>query len=217
MIATIACMGEAHEQSDPTTIHVRAALEGDEASLSWIVERFSPVLIAQARYRMGRQLAGFCEPEDVVNDVWLRAIPRLKGLTDRGGRFTPAVLAYLSTAVIHRVGELVKRRMRTASKPDGKPGDAERSTPDLMDRVPAEMSGVITRAVRREGHDLILEAIEAMEATDREILLLRGVEQRDTQFAARVLEISPDAVAARYSRALKRLRERFRDSIFEEF
>ena len=36
-----------------TTLHVRQAVAGDLDSQSWIIERFTPLLLAQARYRSG--------------------------------------------------------------------------------------------------------------------------------------------------------------------
>ena len=39
-----------------TTFHVRRAREGDAPSLEWIVNRFAPVLLANARYRLGKGL-----------------------------------------------------------------------------------------------------------------------------------------------------------------
>ena len=44
-----------------TSVHLRRAIDGDETSLDWIVERLTPLLLAQARYRT-TQLLGH-EPD----------------------------------------------------------------------------------------------------------------------------------------------------------
>ena len=62
---------------DLTTFHVRKAVGGDDDSLGWVVTRFSPVLMAQADYRLGAQLRALYDPEDLVADVWAVAIPKL--------------------------------------------------------------------------------------------------------------------------------------------
>lgn len=49
-----------------TTPHVRRAIGGDHASMGWLVERFSPLLLLQAEYRLGRTLRGRFDPEDLV-------------------------------------------------------------------------------------------------------------------------------------------------------
>lgn len=56
----------------------------------------------------------------------------------------------------------------------------------------------------------------ALEGQDREILVLRGIEQYRNQTVAKQLGLSPQAVAMRFSRALDRLRERLPGSVFEE-
>ena len=38
---------------EPTTMHVRRAIDGDRTSLEWLVTRLSPYLRAQASYRLG--------------------------------------------------------------------------------------------------------------------------------------------------------------------
>lgn len=51
------------------------------------------------------------------------------------------------------------------------------------------------------------EAINAMEAIDREVLVLRSFEQLSNVEAARVLQIGESAASNRYIRALKRLKQ----------
>ena len=59
-----------------TTFHVRRAREGDAPSLEWVVNRFAPVLLANARYRLGKGLSKIYDPEAIVNDVWAVALPK---------------------------------------------------------------------------------------------------------------------------------------------
>ena len=51
---------------------------------------------------------------------------------------------------------------------------------------------------------------------DREIILLRGIEELSTKSVAMLLELSPDAVYKRYRRALQKLRARLPGSVFDE-
>jgi len=80
-----------------TTLHVRRAKGGDRDSLAWLADRFSPLLLAQARYRLRGRLARWVQPEDVVQDVWAVALPALPGLEASDGRETPVVLKFLAT------------------------------------------------------------------------------------------------------------------------
>ena len=92
-----------------TTIHVQRAKHGDEASLDWVVRRFTPLLLAQARYRLGASLRTHYDPEDLVSEVWAIALPRLPDLTVRDGRATPVLVKFLATTLLFRVNSLMRK------------------------------------------------------------------------------------------------------------
>ena len=80
-------------ESDPdpdaavqTTLQVRRAMAGDRSSTDWIVQRLSPLLLAQAEYRLGPALRTEIDPADLVAEAWLVALPKLAELTAREGR-----------------------------------------------------------------------------------------------------------------------------------
>jgi DNA-directed RNA polymerase specialized sigma24 family protein len=79
-----------------------------------------------------------------------------------------------------------------------------------------ERTGVVTAAVRDEQRRQLLATIEALEPIDREVLLLRGVEQRSQATTAALLGIGGDAVAMRFSRALARLRAQLPAALFAD-
>ncbi|MCA8952183.1 MAG: sigma-70 family RNA polymerase sigma factor [Planctomycetes bacterium] len=187
---------------DLTTNHVRRAIAGENASLEWLVERLAPLLVAQARYRLGT-FAGQLDPEDVVHDAWVVTLPRLPDLIARGGRLTPVLLQFLSTAVTNRVRNLLRSRAR---HPDAGP---------IVDPT-AVRSGVVTQALRNERAAAIHGAIAELDDKDREVLLLRAVEQVTAKVAAMIVGASEVAVQKRYERALQRLRGRLPGSIFDE-
>lgn len=187
---------------DLTTEHVRRAVRGESASLDWLIERLGPLLVAQARYRLG-SLAVQLDPEDVVHDAWLVALPRLPDLIARGGRLTPVLLRFLGTAITNRARNLLRTRAR----------HPEVETP----ADPAAMqSGVVTRALRNERATAVQDAIAGLEEKDREVLLLRGVEQVTAKVAAMVVGVSEEAVQKRYERALAKLRAQLPGSVFDE-
>jgi RNA polymerase sigma factor (sigma-70 family) len=185
-----------------TTLHVRQAIAGDAHSLGWLVERLTPLLEAHARYRLGN-LSARCDPLDVVHDAWLVALPRLPELTARDGRLTPVLLRFLSTTVMNRVRSLLYDRVRRG----------EVATPS---ELAAEHSGAVTHAMRAERAAAVRAAIDDLDDADRQIVLLRGVEQVSANVAAVVLGLSVDAVNKRFQRAMARLRERLPGSVFEE-
>ncbi len=200
---------------DMTSQHVRRAVDGDLSSLGWVVRRLTPLLIAQAGWRLGPMMRRYYDPEDLVNDAWAVALPKLAGLPPRDGRYSPVLLRFLSTTLLNRVNNLVKKHLR-GDRPGVVPAGDGDSGGDPLNFLPADASGVVTAAIKREVRSTVLECIDELEPIDREIIMLRGIEQHSPQTVAELLGLTTDAVGMRYHRALKRLRERLPDSVFDD-
>lgn len=197
----------ATEPDADTTVLLQAAVDGDTTSLGWLVAHLSPLLVAQARWRLLGPLARAVDAEDLVQDAWLVALPRLRELVPRDGRRTPVLLRFLATTIVHRVNNLARDLLRRGAVPSAA-APAE-SSPDPR-------TGVVTAAVRAEQRQQLLATIDALEPIDREVLLLRGVEQRSQATTSQLLAISGDAVAMRFSRALERLRAQLPASLCDD-
>ena len=197
---------------DQTTLHARRAGEGDPSSLDWLVARFSPLLRAQASYRLGARLGRIYEPEDIVDDAWLVALPRIEEILARPGRRTPVLLRFLGTTVRNRIMTLARRHLGG----DALARAAELPSSSGVEGISAEASGVVTRAIRRELHDAVTKCLLELDPDDRAVILLRGVEQLSAKAASLLLGASPEAVAMRYHRALVRLRARLPGTVFDE-
>ncbi|MBL8735690.1 MAG: sigma-70 family RNA polymerase sigma factor [Planctomycetes bacterium] len=193
-----------HSPNSETSVVLQAAIDGDADSLGWLVAHLSPLLLAQARWRLHGGLARHVEPDDLVQDAWLVALPRLGELVPRDGRRTPVLLRFLATTILHRVNNLAREvlRKKVPAAPSAAPADPR--------------TGVVTAAIRAERRTHLLATIEQLEPIDRDVLLLRGVEQRSQATTAELLGIQGDAVAMRFSRALRRLRDQLPASLLEE-
>ncbi len=205
-----------HQGGDPaglTSFHVNRARAGDLESLAWVVERLSPLLLAHASWRLGPVLRVHHDPQDLVDDAWAVALPRLAGLPARDGRLTPVLLRFLTTTLLYRINNLARKHIRGGSEPLA---PAAGSGDDPVEHLPADQCGVVTAAVRRETQGVISSALASLDDQDREIILLRGVEQQPNQTVSLLLGLSPQAVAMRYRRALDRLRSHLPRSIFDE-
>jgi RNA polymerase sigma-70 factor (ECF subfamily) len=197
-------------------MQVRRAREGDVESQAWLIRRFSPLLIANARYRMWRNLRDYYDPEDIVNDVWLVALRKLPELTPREGRCTPVLLRFLSTTLVNRINELVRKHLR--GKPH-KVAAIEKSGggTDAADRLPDETRGLLSRIIQEEEKDAVTEAIEALPDRDRELVVLRGIEQLPYRHISQTLGGEENALAVAYHRAIMKLRRALAGSVFNEF
>jgi len=197
----------AFEDVDVTTRHVARARGGDGESVAWLVERFTPLLLEQARYRLGARLAARVAPEDVVQEVWAIVLPELARLEPRGGRTTPVLVSYLATTVLQHVNNLLRRRM--ASEVVGGESGA-------FERLDARTRGPLTRALGEEACARVRAAIEALEPRARELVILRAIEQRTNEEAAAALGLVPNTAAQAYRRALESLRAKLGPSVFDE-
>lgn len=198
---------------DLTTLHLRRAREGSAESLSEVVSRLSPILLAQASWRLGALLKRDQDPEDLVAEAWATTLPKLKDLPLREGRATPVLLKFLSTCIVNRVNNLsrkVMRRQGTAQAGDA--GDALSRVDDL----PAEWTGIVTAAIRNERRGTLQDALDGLDLKDREVVFLRGVEQCSFETVGLLLGVTPEAATMRYQRALARLRGLLRASVFDE-
>jgi RNA polymerase sigma-70 factor (ECF subfamily) len=83
-----------------------------------------------------------------------------------------------------------------------------------VDGLPQLTRGVVTRVVHREEEQAVTARLEELEPDDREIIVLRGIEQNSTHAVATMLGLSEGAVRVRYHRAVRRLRDRLPGSIF---
>jgi RNA polymerase sigma factor (sigma-70 family) len=201
--------------TDATSFHVQRAETGDRVSLEWVVRRFSPVLLAQARFRLGARLRTLTDPEDLVSEVWAITLRRLAELGARDGRKTPVLLRFLTTTLLNRVNDLVKTEIKG---PRGRHRAARGASgaSDDLDAIAAESKCIISSILSRERDDALSAAIAGLDPLDQSVVFLRGIEQNSGATVARLLETTEKAVSMRYRRALERLRLLLPDSIFSE-
>ncbi len=207
---------EPESMPDPhaiTTMQVRRAVAGDAAGLDWLVRHLSPWLLALARYRLGPSLRALYDPEDLIEDTWVVVLRRLPDLRERNERLTPVLLKFMSTTLAQRANRLLERHVL------GKPNRADpldTAGSASLDRLDDTTTGIVSRAIRAEERAQLLAAIDSLEEKDREVLLLRGIEQSPVELVATELGIPANSVNVRYHRARKRLRDRFPTSVMAE-
>jgi RNA polymerase sigma factor (sigma-70 family) len=198
----------------PTSVHVRRARQGDKASLSWVIERFSPLLLAAARYHMRDSLSRVADPEDVLGEVWLSTLPRLADLDEREGRLTPVLLKFLTSTLRNKVYNLLKKQAWGKSRRRQLEGSAAEG---VLSALPAESTNVLARLVRGEVEDAVLRSLERLSPGDRELIILRGIEQRSYKEIAALQRVDDTGLRMRYRRALEKLRQELPGSVYGEF
>ena len=171
---------------------------GEEAAYEELVRRYGGRLLAVAR----RFLPVEEDARDAVQDAFLSAF---RGLRSFEGH------AQLSTW-LHRIvvnASLMKLRTRRR-KPEQ---SIEELLPGFLEDGHLERpaspwrSEELDPAEQSELRDLVMRSIHELPEGHRNVLLLRDIENLDTEEAAELLGISPGAVKTRLHRARQALRE----------
>jgi RNA polymerase sigma factor (sigma-70 family) len=192
-----------------TSLHIRQAIANDRDSVAWLISRFTPLLLCQAHQRMAPSLRRFCDPDDVVADVWMAVLPALPGLVPGDGSFSTGLIRLSSTILVRRLRDLLEKHVL------GKPGVApitDASDAGVLDQT----RGVVSHVVAEERRGLLWESLSQLAPEDREIIVLHGIEGRPHREVAASVRLSVDTCAARYSRTLRRLRELVPASVLDD-
>jgi RNA polymerase sigma factor (sigma-70 family) len=200
--------------SEATSIHLKRAVGGDQASLGWIVAHFDPFLVAQVRLRLGSSVTDADEIRDVVDEIWLVTLGRIGDLRPRENRLGPVLVKFLATTSFNVCNNHLRKRIaqRVRGGPV-QPRQPAAGTPTIA-RIAARQNGVLTQASWREVGAAIGAALDGIEPDKVEVLVLRLVEQRSNVEIAAMLGIPRNTVAVRYRRALERLRGALPPSLF---
>jgi len=203
-------------ENNETTLHVRQAIDGDQQSRGWIVSRFSPLIRAQARYRLGSTLARKIDLDDVVSEAWLAVLPKMHMINPREGRFTPVLLSYLSSTVRNIANDLLRAYTRRKSVEKVLEDWTETSGGGLMDGVQADVRSVVSLAAQNDLASAVNAALEQLDPQAREVVVLHGIEGLQHRQIAVEMGIKPNTIAQQYHRAILKLRKLIPDSVFHE-
>jgi RNA polymerase sigma-70 factor (ECF subfamily) len=187
---------------------LRRAEQGDGQARQAVLVRHRERLKHMVAVRMDRRLAARIDPSDVVQEALLDAARSLDDyLRHRPVPFYPWLrqLAWDRLIELHRRHLHAKRRSVKREEPLA-PHLSDESALHLAERVLARQSSPSDRAIRSELRARIRTALDQLGERDREVLVLRHLEQLSTRETAAVLGISEGGVKTRHLRALERLR-----------
>ena len=185
---------------------ISAARTGDREAEDALLGRYRNYLLLLARVSLSRGIQAKVGVSDVVQDVLLKAHEGLDGF--RGGT-EGEVVAWLRRILSRTLAD-ADRRFRANA---GRCVDRERSL-DAMVRNSSQTLGCLPAAngtspsrgaERREAGARVADLLARMKADDREVIVLRSLEDRDWGDVARRMGRSPEAVRALWGRAYQRL------------
>jgi RNA polymerase sigma-70 factor, ECF subfamily len=179
---------------------------GDREALSSLFERHRRRLTVLAHYRLGPQLRGLLETDDILQETLLKAFQQLDQFTYR----TPgSFLRWLARIMDHVIADSARYHgrqkrnaaelvpLRSASMPEG-PEPADSKTPSRL-------------LAQDEKFRELLRQLDGLPEEYRNVILLIKLEGLSTQEAAEKLGKSREAVALLLHRAIKRFRQSYKD------
>ena len=197
---------------------LRQAGQGDPNARARLLARHRARLRKMVSCRLDRRLAARIDSSDVVQDVLAEASQKLgRYLRDRPLPFFPWLrqLAWERLAALHRRHVQAQKRSVRREEPRALTLPDE-SAVELAGRLVARDSSPSQRLLREELLERMRRALLRLPERDREVLVLRHLEQLSVAEIAKVLEIRPGAVKVRHLRALERLRDQLDEARGEE-
>ena len=186
---------------------VSQAVQGDHSSLNKLLEVYRPRLRRMVDARFDNRLLGRVDPSDVVQQAMERAVRRFPDFVNQKDHlFFPWLrqIAHNQLIDLHR-RHLAERRSVLRERSMSLPV-SEGSAMHLLDTIARSSSDHRQRVEQEELKEKALQALDELSENDREVLVMRHLEQLSVDEIACVLKISKSAVTTRCLRALQRLR-----------
>jgi len=191
-----------------TEMLLRRAGEGDAAARAELLERYRCQLRRMVAIRLDKRLAARVDPSDIVQEAMKDAFKRLpEYFADPQLSFYPWLrrIAWDRLADMYRMHLAAEKRSVLREHP-WMPNLNDESVAELAHSVVASSINPGRRAMLAEMESRTRSALLELKPHDREILVLRYLEQLSVEEIAAVLSISQTAVTSRHLRALQRLR-----------
>jgi RNA polymerase sigma-70 factor (ECF subfamily) len=188
---------------------IREASAGNQQAAQELFTRYEGRLKRMVRLRLDPRVQGRVDPSDILQEAYLETCQKLSDYVRE-----PKIPFFLWLRLItgqklalahrHHLGVQARDAGREISLyRDAMPGA---SSAALAARLLGRLTSPSQAAAKAELKVRIQEALNSMDAIDREVLALRHFEQLSNCETAQVLGIRESAASNRYIRALDRLR-----------
>ena len=181
----------------------------DSAELTDLFVQNRERLVQMIRLRMDQRLLGRIDASDVIQEAYLECVRRY--IDYRENPKLPLFL-WIRLQTSQKLIDLHRRHLGAGMRDAGREaalnhGAASVSSVALAEQLLGRLTTASKAAIRKETQLRVMDALNAMDAIDREVLTLRHFEMLTNEETASVLEISKTAASNRYIRALMRMKE----------
>jgi RNA polymerase sigma-70 factor, ECF subfamily len=170
------------------------ARRGRAEDLDAFYERCGRKLLPIIRLRLGRTLRRDVESRDILQSVLCKSVEKLETVKDPG-----AVMSWLAKMADNEIRDLAdfhQRQMRDS---------ARRAPIDDAAAVPAPVRQALSRVIINEEAARVEAALESLTPAQRELIILRKLEELTFPQMAKRLNSTEDACRVGFSRAMAAL------------
>jgi RNA polymerase sigma-70 factor (ECF subfamily) len=204
-------MGMHMSDDDPEIQELlRRAVSGEKAACEELFSRYRDRLKRMVHLRLSRRLQGRVDDSDVLQEAFIdvsRRLPEYAADPQLPFFLWLRHLTGLKLLEVHRkhLGSQLRDADREVTLHRG--GLPEADSVSLAAQLLGTITSPSQAAIKAETRLFVQEALNSMDAIDREVLALKHFEQLSTSEIAQVLGLSKAGAGSRYLRAIKRLRE----------
>jgi RNA polymerase sigma-70 factor (ECF subfamily) len=197
---------------------IARASAGDDSARQQLLVRYRDRLRRMVTVRLDRRLAARVDPSDVVQEALLEAAQKLSGyLREQPLPFYPWLrrLAWEHLIKMHQ-RHIAARKRSTSREAQPIPALSDESVLELAQRLVAPGTSPSNHLLREELRERMRAALAQLAEGDREVLVLRYLEQLSMSDIAGVLDVNEGAVKMRHTRALRRICSLLENDLREE-
>ena len=197
-------------REEPETIKLlEDAARGDSSAVGRLLEQHRERLTRMVRLRLDPRARGRVGVSDVLQEAFVDALDRIEEYYAHPDVPFYVWLRFLvgqRILLVHRHHVRTKKRAITQELSLEAVTGPRASSLSIAQELVASGDSPSRVAALAELQQRLVDALESMEPTDREILVLRHVEQLSNVQVAAVLELGISTASKRYVRALRKLR-----------
>jgi RNA polymerase sigma-70 factor (ECF subfamily) len=187
----------------------------DLPPLDELLAKYRAPLKRAVLVRMDPLLAARLDASDVVQDAFAEASRRWQSFLNSEGHDAIEFYPWLRDIALRRLTDLYRRHVlakrRTVRREERGPPLSDASFVRLSERLVAPNSSPSRRLDRKERMHRVRAALESLPAEDREVLVLKYLEELPTTEIASILGITDRSVRYRHRKALERIAEQLTD------
>ncbi len=197
-------------ESEKTHELLKHARDGDPEAAGRLLQHHRDALRRMAEMRLDRRIRQRVDASDIVQDVMVEANRRLQAYLENPSMPFHLWLRQIARDRIidaHRRHRVSGKRSVDRERAVAVAGSMDQSTVQLVAQLCDQELTPAAAATMHELQRRFDTALESLDEQDREVVVMRHLEQLTNQEVAQALDLTEPAASMRYLRAMRRLRK----------